>query len=458
LTTVSTLSVIGSFSAFPSSLSTFSSISSRAMHVLRLPGTHHCITRDINDTLDSLGGIRVLFPLFLQLDNPIKLSDRQQISQDVDPQYLTSLLRIFCDMIRNNSSNQQFMQLENGFGVISYLMHHVSPENLTTGALHAMNSLVASVQFDTRFYRHAFLTLMFDVELWVYTAPAVRRAWGTCLLNVVAERAGLFREEILGVQRVVDALRSVCWFQRSHGADDDGADMVARPDLDIGLEAEHKSFYQASKKRMVGQRPNVDELIEFRASLLSLINEMVGGSGKLIDIPATHSAGAAGSHLSLIDEKRMDGPKLLEVRCMLNYVMDVPDERQKIDILGLFLTWMDTPILKRHGESITQMPVAVGIIASSIAPVTLHLIELGGACRFFQLLACSNKHILALTIEIISRLLIHQNTRAPLAVLYARVRASVAWNQDLIAAFGELNVPLPEDVSSSSVTNARASV
>jgi hypothetical protein len=53
-------------------LAAFSSSQRVPMHARRLPGTHQCITRDIKDTLDCLGGIQVLFPLFVQLDQPVK--------------------------------------------------------------------------------------------------------------------------------------------------------------------------------------------------------------------------------------------------------------------------------------------------------------------------------------------------------------------------------------------------
>jgi hypothetical protein len=187
------------------------------MHALRLPGTHHCVTRDINDTLDCLGGIKVLFPLFVQLDNPVKLPHTGVLSHEVDPEFLTNLLKILTGMIRSNSANQQFMQNEQGFGVISHLLNHLSPENLTVATLNAMVALVASVEYHSQFYRHALLTLLFNVENWIYAAAPVRAAWSAKLLNLISNRPALFREHFLGVQRVLDALRTVCWFQNAQG-------------------------------------------------------------------------------------------------------------------------------------------------------------------------------------------------------------------------------------------------
>eukprot|EP01083_Nonionella_stella_P046260 123839_1 len=38
----------------------------------RLPGTDPCCTSDLKDMLQCLGGIRLLFPLFGQLDLPVR--------------------------------------------------------------------------------------------------------------------------------------------------------------------------------------------------------------------------------------------------------------------------------------------------------------------------------------------------------------------------------------------------
>lgn len=41
------------------------------MHAMRLPGTRECMTRDVRDALDCLGGVKVLLPLFAQYDHGV---------------------------------------------------------------------------------------------------------------------------------------------------------------------------------------------------------------------------------------------------------------------------------------------------------------------------------------------------------------------------------------------------
>lgn len=47
------------------------------MHAMRLPGTRECVTRDVRDALDCLGGVKVLLPLFAQYDHGVLRSDRR---------------------------------------------------------------------------------------------------------------------------------------------------------------------------------------------------------------------------------------------------------------------------------------------------------------------------------------------------------------------------------------------
>ena len=96
------------------------------MHALKLPGTHACVSRDVRHTLDCLGGIRLLFPLFAQLDEPTNIMNDafgmgfyfyffsyldEKLSLDSsNPHFLEQILRVLCEMIHANSSNQAFMQ------------------------------------------------------------------------------------------------------------------------------------------------------------------------------------------------------------------------------------------------------------------------------------------------------------------------------------------------------------
>ena len=62
------------------------------MDATPLPGTHRCVRHSVLSALDSLGGIKVIFPLFAQLDQPrifrsgyIDRTGDRNLSQEVWP-------------------------------------------------------------------------------------------------------------------------------------------------------------------------------------------------------------------------------------------------------------------------------------------------------------------------------------------------------------------------------------
>lgn len=65
-----------------------------------LLGGNSCVTRDIKDTIHCLGGIKVLFPLFAQLSQPLVPSGTQQeINYAPDPALAATVLAVLRDML-----------------------------------------------------------------------------------------------------------------------------------------------------------------------------------------------------------------------------------------------------------------------------------------------------------------------------------------------------------------------
>lgn len=69
------------------------------MHALRLPGTRECVTRDVRDALDCLGGVKVLLPLFAQYDHAVRRGG--VISYDTDPSLNETVLALLAGTLRD---------------------------------------------------------------------------------------------------------------------------------------------------------------------------------------------------------------------------------------------------------------------------------------------------------------------------------------------------------------------
>ena len=544
----------GSSSSSSSSASAAALLSSQAaqsarmpMHARRLPGTHQCTTRDINDTLDCLGGIRVLFPLFVQLDQPARLprldaaaaaaaatnlsaasiAPAFELSYAVDHDFIVQLIGVLCNLIYDNPSNQEFMA-ERGFGVVAHLLRHLSPEHLSVQALEAIERLAGSVSHNTALYQQAFLALMFPVGLWIYAAPHVRAAWAERLLVSVRQRPKLFRRDVLGVQRVCDALRSVCWFEpgrtvasaAAQAAAQAAATGVSRTSsaglgrgasthstgssqpalIEVGTEAVHLQIYHAVHSRVVGSRPcavddddDDDEIAEdgeggeaigddmhspsvrkrhisLRRAAFSCSGSDVAvsrgseeGNGSDSDDHGDNSSDLAPQHLlsaARIDSMRQfrhallrlvvemvgpNGPTRDEVEVFIAYAVEVTEERQRVDVLGLLLFWVD-----RADARLQALRSAQPQQPPQPNAALIHLLSLDAFNLFFNFLSSNVTAVRVLTMELLSRMFPLYMTE--LAAKQQRLAVLRALSE--FDGFGRLD---PATVASNSIGNVLSS-
>lgn len=80
------------------------------MHAMRLPGTRECVTRDVRDALDCLGGLKVLLPLFAQYDHGVRRGGAANVSFLTDPQLNETVLALLAGALRDRCVRVQ------GFG------------------------------------------------------------------------------------------------------------------------------------------------------------------------------------------------------------------------------------------------------------------------------------------------------------------------------------------------------
>lgn len=94
------------------------------------------VTHSIHCTLNSIGGIQVLFPLFSQLDFPYEGVDVKK-----DPTLCAKLLGFICELVETSQTVQQHMIQNRGFLVISFMLQRSSRDHLTPEVLGSFLSL-----------------------------------------------------------------------------------------------------------------------------------------------------------------------------------------------------------------------------------------------------------------------------------------------------------------------------
>nr|CAD7592143.1 unnamed protein product [Timema genevievae] len=109
-------------------------------HALMLQDVKAVITHSIHSTLNSIGGIQVLFPLFSQLDMPYDCAPGSTDAKR-DPSLCSKLLGFICELVESSQTVQQHMIQNRGFLVISFMLQRSSRDHLTTEVLGSFLSL-----------------------------------------------------------------------------------------------------------------------------------------------------------------------------------------------------------------------------------------------------------------------------------------------------------------------------
>ncbi|XP_071453109.1 neurobeachin isoform X4 [Hetaerina americana] len=157
-------------------------------HALMLQDVKAVMTHSIHSTLNSIGGIQVLFPLFSQLDLPYEAAAGTTDSKR-DPSLCSKLLCFICELVESSQTVQQHMIQNRGFLVISHVLQRASREHLTTEVLTSFlgltKYLVTCLSSNSdlllkQLFCFSFLTwqlldhVLFNPALWIYTPVPVQ--------------------------------------------------------------------------------------------------------------------------------------------------------------------------------------------------------------------------------------------------------------------------------------------
>ncbi|KAJ8949535.1 hypothetical protein NQ318_005097, partial [Aromia moschata] len=146
-------------------------------HALMLQDVKAVITHSIHSTLNSVGGIQVLFPLFSQLDLPYESIGSSDIKRD--PTLCSKLLGFICELVETSQTVQQHMIQNRGFLVISFMLQRSSRDHLTIDVLGSFLSLtkylVTCLSANSELLLKQLLDhVLFNPALWIYTPASVQ--------------------------------------------------------------------------------------------------------------------------------------------------------------------------------------------------------------------------------------------------------------------------------------------
>ncbi|XP_052124935.1 neurobeachin isoform X3 [Frankliniella occidentalis] len=226
-------------------------------HALMLQDVKAVITHSIHSTLNSIGGIQVLFPLFSQLDLPY---DSPLGSQDTkrDLQLCSKLLGFICELVESSATVQQHMIQNRGFLVISLMLQRSNRDHLTTEVL--LSFLALTKHLVTCLTPNSELLLkqlldhvLFNPALWIYTPANVQTRLYSYLASEFLSDTGIYSN----VRRVSTVLQTVHTLKYYY--------WVVNPRAKSGI----------TPKGLDGPRPAQKDVLAIRAYVLLFLKQLI---------------------------------------------------------------------------------------------------------------------------------------------------------------------------------------
>ncbi|XP_018307738.1 neurobeachin isoform X3 [Mycetomoellerius zeteki] len=225
-------------------------------HALMLQDVKAIITHSIHSTLNSIGGIQVLFPLFSQLDMPYDCIAPNDIKRD--PTLCSKLLGFICDLVESSQTVQQHMVQNRGFLVISFMLQKASRDHLTTEVLASFleltKHLVTCLSANSDLLLKQLLDhVLFNPALWIYTPAPVQ----TRLYSYLATEFLSDTQIYSNVRRVSTVLQTVHTLKYYY--------WVANPRGKSGI----------TPKGLDGPRPQQKDILTIRSYILLFLKQLI---------------------------------------------------------------------------------------------------------------------------------------------------------------------------------------
>lgn len=151
---------------------TSSADSMKRMHALRLKGTYVFSTRDVRDSFDCLGGVKVLLPLFTQLSSAadqLKSTDDPELQSEI----YFKILKLHCSFLRGTPENHRLMD-QFGFNLLSHFMDTLGPQYLTVNVQKELVRWSESLHWNEHWQNDFMRDILCNFKLWKYSSFEVQ--------------------------------------------------------------------------------------------------------------------------------------------------------------------------------------------------------------------------------------------------------------------------------------------
>lgn len=299
-----------------------------------------CVKRDVKDIIHCLGGIKVLLPLFAQLDQPLAPNNPgEEIDYTTDTQYILQALALLGDMLGKSETNEREMERCQGFPIIGFLLEKAVPEHFTSETLVTLDDFLNKVSYEP-LLDDMWKNIICNWHIWIYANPNVQWELAEMVTNAVkARKPYMMRTHT--AQDLLDVLYFFYWYQPKG----------------IKLRAQDPVYHPVTKK-LVGQRPSHSELAVIRKSLFNAVYALVMETTSEADASAV-----LGAVIEAADDQQ--ALELLEFSLrLMNSNAKFREHVQNLDGMQVFIM-----MLRNDQESIRIISVrAMALLSQSLRP------------------------------------------------------------------------------------------
>ena len=196
-------------------------------HALLMKNTLCNATSDLRDALDCLGGIKVLFPLFLQLKDAESAEESRLSPPDSTASALASatlntgspllttpdsnmcakILEIMFSVLRPTAENNKLLSGQ-GFLLISNLLERLPPSHVNMATLDVLIAQSRKASWRPSWHDNLMIHFLCNFRLWKHTPYPVQRKLFAYLLEYATESTRRCLT-VLSVQKLLDVLSTV---------------------------------------------------------------------------------------------------------------------------------------------------------------------------------------------------------------------------------------------------------
>lgn len=115
----------------------------------------------------SVGGTKVLLPLFEQLDQPVIPENGKHVDYSIEPIYLPLLLEILSNVLRDSYQNQKDFADHNGFAILGYLLSRIRIQHLTEQVIGLLKRLFNMIDY-LPLAQQMIESIFLNIKLWIY--------------------------------------------------------------------------------------------------------------------------------------------------------------------------------------------------------------------------------------------------------------------------------------------------